>query len=147
MKIIKTISFIIGIILSLQTNAQSYNSSSEIEQITETLMDYILGSTHGQPARLKKAFHEDLNLYYIKNDSLKVWAGTDYISDTKEGKPTGEDGRILSIDYENNAAVAKVEVSNPNYPGTYIDYFMLLKIEGHWKIIHKMFTRELTNKK
>ncbi len=139
--------FITATTLSFQLTAQSYNSSSELEQITETLMDYILGSTHGQPSRLKKAFHSDLNLYYIKNDSLKTWSGTEYIADTKEGKPTGEDGRILSIDYENNAAVAKVEISNPEYKGTYIDYFMLLKIEGHWTIIHKMFTRELSNKK
>lgn len=82
----------------------------------------------------------------MKNGKLQIWSGTDYITDTKEGKPTGEGGRILSIDFENNAAVAKVEISHPEYRSTYIDYFMLLKIENQWTIIHKMYTKELSNK-
>jgi len=110
--------------------------------ITATLMDYIEGSTNGQPNRLKKAFYPDLNLYYVKNNSIAVWSGKDYILDTKEGKPTGESGKILSIDYENNAAVAKVEISHPRSASPYIDYFMLLKTAGKWTIIHKMFTKK-----
>ncbi len=129
-----------------QVFAQQYDNNNEIAQITETLMDYIEGSTGGQPERLKKAFHPDLNLYSVKNGKLQIWSGTDYIADTKEGKPTGEGGRILSIDFENNAAVAKVEISHPEYQGTYIDYFMLLKVENQWTIIHKMYTKELSNK-
>ena len=116
-------------------------SQSEDELINQTLIDYIEGSTNGQPDRLKKVFYDDLNLYYIKNDSISVWSGAAYIADTKEGKPTGEKGKVLFIDYENNAAMAKVEISHPNSPKPYIDYFMLLKSEGSWKIIHKMFTK------
>ncbi|MEM9820232.1 MAG: nuclear transport factor 2 family protein [Bacteroidota bacterium] len=122
-------------------------AQSDIELISSTLMDYIEGSTDGQPERLKKAFHADLNLYSIKKDqSLSVWSGVNYIADTKAGKPTGEDGKIISIDFENNAAVAKVEISHPKSKSTYIDYFMLLKIEGQWTIIHKMYTKRTSNK-
>ena len=117
---------------------------TETALITQTLMDYIEGSTGGQPKRLKKAFYPDLNLYYVKNNRIAVWSGKDYILDTKEGKPTGESGKILSIDYENNAAVAKVEISHPKSSTPYIDYFMLLKTEGKWTIIHKMFTKKTT---
>jgi len=118
------------------------NAQTETELITATLTDYIEGSTNGQPNRLKTAFHPDLNLYYVKNNSIAVWSGKDYILDTKEGKPTGESGKILSIDYENNAAVAKVEISHPRSSSPYIDYFMLLKTAGKWTIIHKMFTKK-----
>lgn len=114
---------------------------SDLELITKTLTDYIEGSTQGQPDRLKTAFHADLNLYYVRNDEIKVWSGDAYIADTKEGKPTGELGKIISIDYENNAAVAKVQITNPNNPIPYVDYFMLLKAKGKWTIIHKMFTK------
>ena len=119
----------------------SISAQSDLELITQTLTDYIEGSTNGQPSRLKTAFHPDLNLYYIKNDSVKVWSGEAYIKDTKEGQPTGESGKIISIDYENNAAVAKIEISHPKSPNPYIDYFMLLKTEGKWIIVHKMFTK------
>ncbi|MFK7774153.1 MAG: nuclear transport factor 2 family protein [Saprospiraceae bacterium] len=116
--------------------------STEKELITKTLMKYIEGSTGGKPELLKKAFHPDLNLYYVKKGAFKVWSGTDYIKDTKEGQPTGENGKILSIDFENDAAVAKVEISHPKSETPYIDYFMLLKVEGEWTIIHKMFTKK-----
>ena len=127
--------------------AHSSFAQNEIKEITETLTDYIEGSTDGQPERLKTAFHEDLNLYSVgKNEQLRIWSGEDYIADTKEGKPTGEDGKIISIDFENNAAVAKVEISHPKSTSTYIDYFMLLKLEGKWTIIHKMYTKRTSNK-
>lgn len=127
----------------MQLNAQENIKRTEIEQISETLTDYIEGSTNGQPARLKKAFHSDLNLYYAKDNKLKTWSGKAYIEDTKEGKPTGETGKIISIDYENDIATAKVQISSPESKTPYVDYFMLIKIEGHWTIIHKMFTKRV----
>ena len=121
--------------------AQSSKDNTAISQITKTLTDYIEGSTNGQPNRLKMAFHPNLNLYYVKDGTLKVWSGKDYIEDTKEGEPTGETGKIISIDYENDIGVAKVQIANPKSNTPYIDYFMLMKLEGKWTIIHKMFTK------
>ncbi|WP_282040981.1 nuclear transport factor 2 family protein [Winogradskyella flava] len=121
--------------------AQNINKT-EIEKITSTLIDYIEGSTNGQPKRLKAAFHPNLNLYYIKEGELKTWSGKEYINDTEEGKPTGETGKIINIDYENDIAVAKVQISHPNNT-PYIDYFMLTRIKGKWTIIHKMFTKRI----
>ena len=135
------------VLLTILMGFQTINAQSEIELISQTLTDYIEGSTNGQPNRLKTAFHSDLNLYSIgKDEKLNIWAGTAYIQDTKEGKPTGEGGKIISIDYENNAAVAKVEISHPKSPSTYIDYFMLLKVAEKWTIIHKMYTKRTSNK-
>lgn len=126
------------------TNLQAQTKKTEIEQISATLVDYIQGSTNGQPDRLKKAFHPDLNLYYTgKEKELKTWSGKAYIEDTKEGKPTGEVGKIISIDYENDIAVAKVQISHPESKTPYIDYFMLVKIKDNWTIIHKMFTKRV----
>lgn len=140
---IQKLVFLASFIFFVGTAAQA---QSEIENITKTLMDYIEGSTNGQPDRLKKAFHPDLNLYYVKENKISTWSGVDYIADTKEGKPTGEDGKIISIDYENNAAMAKVEISHPKSRSTYVDYFMLLKENDGWKIVHKMYTKRTSNK-
>ena len=123
---------------------QGLQAQSEIEAISQTLMNYIEGSTNGKPDLLKKAFHPDLMLYYVKNDEIKTWTRESYIADTKEGQPTGESGRILSIDYENNSAAAKVEISHPQSATPYIDYFMLLKVKEEWVIVHKMFTKKVT---
>lgn len=130
-------------ILSEIAKAKYKSEKSETEQITETLMEYIEGSTNGQPELLKKAFHSDLNLYYIWNREFRVWDGKDYIADTREGEPTGEKGEILLIDYENNIATAKIRISHPENEVPYIDYLMLIKINGKWTIVHKMFTQEV----
>ena len=123
------------------------HAQSDLQLINNTLMDYIEGSTEGQPERLKTAFHPDLNLYAIKKDgTLSTWSGEAYIADTKEGQPTGEGGKIISIDYENDIAVAKVEISHPKSRSTYVDYFMLLKIKDKWTIVHKMYTKRTSNK-
>lgn len=121
---------------------QKIAAQSDTELIKKTLNDYIEGSTNGQPNLLKEAFHPNLNLYYVREDEVKVWSGKDYILDTKEGHPTGETGKIISINYENDAAMAKVEIFNPKNKVTYTDYFMLLKTNDKWTIIHKMFTKK-----
>lgn len=138
---IKVVSKKLIMIVLILIAFQSVAAQSEKASIRETLNKYINGSTGGQPELLKEAFHPNLNLYYVKNDTVRIWSGEAYIADTKEGKPTGETGKILSIDYTNDAAVAKVEIA---YPGNtpYIDYFMLLKTENKWTIIHKMFTKK-----
>ncbi|WP_422105467.1 nuclear transport factor 2 family protein [Winogradskyella sp.] len=114
----------------------------ETGAIKATLENYINGSTGGKPDLLRTAFHPDLNLYYVRNNKLKVWSGEAYIKDTKEGQPTGESGEILSVDYTNDIAVAKVMISSPNTSAPYIDYFLLAKAEGKWTIIHKAFTKK-----
>jgi hypothetical protein len=119
---------------------------SDIEQITETLMHYIEGTANGQPERLKKAFHKDFNLYTIQKDSLRIRSGKKYISNVKEGKKSNRIGRIISIDYENNAASAKAEIIIPNWR-VYTDYFLLLKYEGSWKIVQKSYSFRTYSKK
>lgn len=129
------------LVLLLGWTVTVHCQQSDLLMIEETLQKYIVGSTEGQPKLLQEAFYPDLNLYYVKNDSIMTWSGVAYIADTKEGKPTGENGKILSVDFETNAAVAKVEIAHPKSKTSYVDYFMLLKTEGKWTIVHKMFTK------
>lgn len=125
-------------------HAQETNRKAELEQISATLQDYIDGTSFAKPDQIRKAFHPDLNLYSIDQEGkLSIWKGTDYISRFEGSKASNRLGKILSIDYENDAAMAKVEIIYPNRPSVvYIDYFMLLKIEDKWTIVHKMFTKK-----
>lgn len=133
---------IIGFLLfcGLTAYAQTEDSKSEIEQITETLMNYIDGTANGEPDKLRKAFHPDFNLYSVtKEDSLRIWSGKDYVGKIKEGEKANRIGRIISIDFEKDAAIAKAEIKIPNWR-IFTDYFLLLKYEGSWKIVHKSYT-------
>ena len=121
-------------------SAISLNAQTEIEQISKTLMHYIEGTANGEPDRLREAFDKDFNLYFVKDDSLQVWSGEGYISRIKKGQKNNRVGKILSIDHEGNAATAKVEIDMPGRKRIYTDYFLLLKMRGKWKIVHKSFT-------
>lgn len=60
------------------------------------------------------------------------------------GRPAGDEGQrkrwIESIDVAGNAGVAKVIL---DYPAVrFVDYLSLLKINGEWKIINKIFYSE-----
>ena len=127
----------LAILFGFKVNAQTENSKSEIEQITVTLMDYIEGTANGEPDRLKRAFHPDFNLYTVTiEDSLRIHTG----------EKSNRIGRIISIDYEKDAAIAKAEILIPNWR-LFTDYFLLLKYEGSWKIVHKSYTwREIPKK-
>lgn len=115
-------------------------AQTEHENITKTLMDYIEGTANGEPERVKRAFHQDLNLYTVGDDSLKVWNGQKYISGIKKGVKSNRIGRIVNIDIENNAASAKIEILMPTRKRKYTDYLLLLKFQNEWKIIHKSYT-------
>ncbi len=118
----------------------SVNAQSEKEHINKVLHDYIEGTANGEPARLKGAFHKDFNLYFVKNDSLQIWSGKHYIENVKIGVKSNRIGKVISIDYEGDAAIAKIEILMPERKLIYTDYLMLLKIDKQWKIIHKSFT-------
>ncbi|MEP2445733.1 MAG: nuclear transport factor 2 family protein [Balneola sp.] len=127
--------FALALLLSTSLHAQT-----EKELITDTINNYIEGTSYGNQDQVRKAFHPDLNLYSIRNGKLNVWFGQDYINGITEGRDTGRKGKILSIDYENDVAVAKAEIIIPGRDAPFIDYFILAKAEGKWTIIHKAYT-------
>lgn len=120
--------------------AQEQRAQTDLELITETLMHYIEGTANGEPDRLRIAFHPDFNLYTVtEEDSLRIRSGEQYISNIEQGKKANRIGRIISIDYENDAATAKAEIIIPGWK-TFTDYFLLLRYEGGWKIVQKSYT-------
>ena len=126
--------------LFIQFNISAQTSDSAIAQITETIMNYIDGTANGDPEKLRKVFHPDFNLYAVTDkDSLLIRSGEKYISNIKPGEKVNRIGRVISIDVENNAAIAKAEIVIPGWR-IFTDYFLLMKYEGSWKIVQKSYT-------
>jgi len=128
------------IVIFLTFSLIHINAQSEIEQINKVLYDYIEGTANGEPDRLKRAFDENFNLYFVREDSLQVWSGKQYVGNVKQGQKSNRIGKVLSIDFEGDAAIAKIEILMPARKRIYTDYLMLLKVNKQWKIIHKSFT-------
>jgi Putative lumazine-binding len=124
--------------------AQPNAAAQELPLITATLMDYIDGTANGDPEQVRRAFHPDFNLYTVNDaDSLVIRSGAKYIDGIKPGVKNTRQGRIVSIDVEGNAAMAKAEIAIPGWR-VFTDYFLLLKYQGDWRIVQKSYSwREL----
>jgi hypothetical protein len=140
MKIFQIFSLSVALCASFVANAQKTETKSDLALIAETLTHYIEGTANGEPERLRKVFHPNFNLYTVtEQDSLRIRSGEKYIEGVKKGEKNNRIGRIVAIDYEKDAATAKVEIVIPNWR-IFTDYFLLLKYEGSWKIVHKSYT-------
>ncbi|MFH6949875.1 nuclear transport factor 2 family protein [Flavobacterium sp. FlaQc-51] len=129
------------VITILKTNFENTNPAvkSDLVQITEMLLDYIEGTANGQPERLRKAFHPDFNLYTVAKDTLWIRSGKEYIANIKAGEKNNRIGNIIAIDIEKDAAIAKAEIVIPNQR-TFTDYFLILRYQNTWKIVHKSYS-------
>lgn len=107
------------------------------------LENYIKGHATGDGQYMRKAFHTEGNLIFIRDGKFMTRSFTDYISGFS-GKPAADEAKrkrtIEAIDVSGNAAVAKVIL---DYPTTrFVDYMSLLNIDGEWKIVTKIFYAE-----
>lgn len=118
---------------------------TEQQQVEEALWAYIKGRNTGNKALLERAFHPQADLRYIKNGHLALWPSEDYIGQVQEGKQLDCTARIVYLDIEGNAAIAKIEIEYSTRK--FIDYINLLKEEGVWKIAVKSFAKLPIDKK
>ena len=112
---------------------------SEYEAIAKTVQPYIDGVKAGRGPDMQPAFHQDATIFgYAEGD---LFAGPiqmlfDYVDD--DDPATGLQARIVSIDVVDTIAAVRLELENWN-GHRYTDLFTLLKVDGVWKIMNKVF--------
>jgi len=109
--------------------------------IRKTINYYSEGATKGIPQLAGKAFHPSATMKFIK-DSVFIDVPIDrFLSDyIKEGVVQQRTTEINSIDVSGNAAQAKLTIDYSTHQ--FIDYFNLLKTDGRWLIVSKIFYRK-----
>ena len=117
--------------------------------VRAALEHYIQGHATGDGAHMRLAFNPNAHLFWSSADTLATRTAEEYIA-RMPGKPAADEGtgtrkrRIDHIDVTGNAAQAKIVL---DYPDAYIvDYMSLLKTNGEWKIINKIFMTEMKKK-
>ena len=130
---------------------QIANAQSEEKLVELTLMNYINGSSYNDTSLLKKAFADNATLYLtLKNKEFRIVSPTEYIGwfgKREAGTFNGRIGNILSINVEDDIAIAKAEILMPEKALRYIDLFLLKKQGEGWKIISKTATGKASNLK
>ncbi|PWT90073.1 MAG: hypothetical protein C5B55_10265 [Blastocatellia bacterium] len=130
------------VVLSCCFNALGQAGSDEAS-VRETVNHYLHGLKFNDVESLKKAFHPDAKLIFVKRDgqlgtlSQEQWYKGFASSAGQEEKG---DLQIASVDITGGAASVKVvEVYDKT---KYTDYLSLLKFDGRWQIVNKIYVVE-----
>ena len=112
---------------------------SEHDVIAKAVQHYIDGARSGKGNDMKPAFHEDATIFgYVGTDLFagpieKLFAWND-----ENGPATGLQARIARIDVADTVATVRLELDD--WTGNrFTDLFTLLKVDGEWKIMNKVF--------
>ena len=112
---------------------------TEHDVITEVVQQYIEGAKVGSGERMKPAFHEDATIFGYIGPDLLAGPIQQLFDWTDDNGPAAElEARIASIDPTETVATVRLELDN--WTGNrFTDLFTLLKVDGQWKIINKVF--------
>jgi hypothetical protein len=112
---------------------------TEKDAIAKAVQHYIDGAKSGSSAEMRRAFHDGATIFGYEGDSL--FAGPIqrlFDWNDQNGPATDLKANIVNIDIAGTIATVRLELHN--WTGTtYTDLFTLLKVDGHWKIMNKVF--------
>jgi hypothetical protein len=134
----KTMSLLLASFLFISAIAQSQDEAG----VRECLQHYM----SGQADRVEKAFHPSATMKYIdlQSKEFKDVPIADYITRVKANSSSGARNdrkiEIVSLNVEGSAAQAKIKIETEK--AILYDYMNLLKINGEWKIVSKIFSRQ-----
>jgi hypothetical protein len=113
--------------------------NQEEAAVRECLQNYM----SGQGDRVEKAFHPSASMKYVdvQTKEFKDVPIAEFIARVKAN--TNRPDRkieIVSLNIEGSAAQAKIRIETDKV--IMHDYMNLLKIDGQWKIVSKIFSRQ-----
>ncbi len=118
---------------------------NEYDAIARVVQHYINGAKSGKGDDMKTAFHEDATIFgYVGNDLFAGPIQQLFSWNDQNGPATGLQARIASIDLIDTVATVRLELEN--WTGhRFTDLFTLLKVDGEWKIMNKVFHLHAAN--
>jgi protease I len=129
---------VLAVIALILTFAGSAQTSPDEAAVKACLEDYMSGDAN----RMEKAFHPSATMKYIdaQTNEFKDVPIAEFIARAKAN--TNKSQRkieIVSTNIEGTAASGKIKIES----GSVIlyDYMNMLKINGAWKIVSKIFSR------
>jgi hypothetical protein len=119
--------------------------SADEQGIRQAVQYYFDGGRNADSATMGKGFEASVaHMLYVRDNQLNDVPIPQFLARiaaqrTPEFKPDSNQRRVVSVDFAGNSGIAKLETITPQY--LVIDYMSLLKVDGRWKIVNKIFDR------
>ena len=121
------------------SEATSASAVAEYDAIARTVQHYIDGAKSGRGDDMKPAFHPDATIFgYVGPDLFAGPIQQLFDWNDKNGPAPEIQTRIASVDVYGTIACVRLETDN--WTGHRLtDLFTLLKVDGQWQIMNKVF--------
>ena len=114
-------------------------SASEHDEIVRVVQVYIDAARSGRSDDMKSAFHHRAMMFGYFGAELIEWPLAALLEwHDRNGPATDLEARIAGIDVADTVATVRLELDD--WTGhRFTDLFTLLKLDGEWKIMNKVF--------
>jgi hypothetical protein len=111
-------------------------------EISAVIQNYFQGYLRAEADQVGRAFHQDARLLAVDGGKLDRTEVPDWLKSLRTRREKGDVREavteIAGIDRTGDAAVVKTVLQFPKFQFT--DYLSLLKIDGAWSIVSKIYT-------
>lgn len=121
--------------------------NSEFDAIGVLIQDYFDGVHHSDTKRLRKIFHPRAHYVCVTDGTLVYYTMDEYFpivdarpSPASRNEPRQD--RILAIEFAGPVS-ARVMLNCAIHPKFFTDMLTLIKLDGRWQIISKVFHYDL----
>ncbi len=108
--------------------------------VRAALEAYLEGHATGQGEAFRRAFQPEARMLFVRDGKFVKTEIADFIA-RAPGKPAADESQrkrtIDFIDISGDAAIARLTLDYPDVK--FVDYMTLLKVEGEWRIVSKVF--------
>ena len=129
------------VLVSLMLGGVASTQSSEENGVRAAIQQYLKGHATGSGEEMRKAFLPTAHIEGVRNGTFSSWTVSEYVS-RFTGTPAADEAarkRTLDrVDVSGTAAMARATLVHG--ATTFVDYFVLLKVDGEWKIANKVYT-------
>ena len=129
------------IAVALLLGAPLLHAQTEEQAVRAAVQQYLKGHATGSAEEMRKAFLPTAHIEGIRNGVFTSWTVDQYVAGFR-GTPAADEATrtrtINSVDIKGTAAMARATLVHG--ATTFTDYFVLLKVDGAWKIANKVYS-------
>lgn len=113
--------------------------------IRRAVQFYFDGSRNADSAAMRQAFQTDVaHMLFVRDGKVVDVPIPEFVRRAGERRtasfaPDTFTRRVVMVDIAGTSAIAKLETVMPNQ--LVVDYMSLLKIDGEWRVVNKIFDR------
>jgi hypothetical protein len=123
--------------------AQTSTSVADEAAVRAVVEQYLHGLKFNDTTSLREAFWPDARLFYVKADSqMGQWTQASWYASFAGNVGHEEQGELRIAALEVTRDIASVKVVEDYPQSRYTDYLSLLRIQGRWWIVNKIYTSE-----